>query len=106
MKRIALVALAALADLVILCGTSLPALAADPSHGAQLYQRHCAGCHGTGGRPVMANAPDFTRPTALLKPDPVLQASIRNGRGAMPAYQGILNERDMSDVVAHLRTLR
>lgn len=95
-----------LALAVAACGVPPAALAADPAHGAQLYQRHCAGCHGAGGRPVMANAPDFTRPTALLKPDPVLQASIRNGRGAMPAYQGALNDRDMLDLVAHLRTLR
>lgn len=82
------------------------AIAADPSHGAQLYQHHCAACHGAGGRPVMAHAPDFTRPTTLLKPDPVLQASIRRGRGAMPAYQGTLAERDIADLVAHLRTLK
>lgn len=85
---------------------STAACAADTAKGAQLYRSHCAGCHGNDGRPVMANAPDFTRATALLKPDPVLQAGIRNGRGAMPAYQGQLNDRDILDVVAHLRTLR
>lgn len=96
------------AALLIVLALGLPAVgrAADPSHGAQLYQRHCAACHGAGGRPVMAHAPDFTRPTTLLKPDPVLQASIRAGRGAMPAYQATLSERDMADLVAHLRTLR
>jgi cytochrome c6 len=106
MRRVARVVLATVAELLLLWGGSFAAIAADPSHGAQLYQRHCIGCHGAGGRPVMANAPDFTQPTALLKPDPALQASIRNGRGAMPAYQGLLNDRDMLDVVAHLRTLR
>lgn len=55
---------------------------------------------------VAAHRPDLSRPTALLKPDPVLLLSIRSGRGAMPAYQGLLKDRDILDIVAHLRTFR
>ncbi len=82
------------------------AAAADTLRGAELYRLHCAGCHGAGGRPVLPAAPDFTRPTALLKPDSALLSSIRLGRGAMPGYGGQLRDRDILDVVAHLRTLR
>jgi cytochrome c6 len=32
--------------------------------------------------------------------------SIRTGRGAMPAYQGVLRDREILDIVGHLRTLR
>ena len=84
----------------------LPSLAAEPRQGAQLYARHCSGCHGGDGRPVMPSAPDFSRPTTLLKADPALLAAIRAGRGAMPAYQGLLRDREILDIVAHLRTLR
>lgn len=80
--------------------------AADVIRGAELYQRHCANCHGGSGRPVMPTAPDFARPGVLLRPDPVLLESIRGGRGAMPAYQGVLRDREILDIVAHLRTLR
>lgn len=80
--------------------------AADVDRGADLYRRHCVACHGPGGKPVMPIAPDFSQPTALLKPDPMLLASIRNGRGAMPAYQGQLRDRDILDIVAHLRSFR
>ena len=85
---------------------SLAAHGGDPLRGVDLYRQHCSACHGAGGKPVLPTAPDFTRPTALLKPDLALMASIRQGRGAMPAYDGVLRERDILDIVAHLRTLR
>ncbi len=90
----------------LMVAAAVPANAGDPARGADLYRQHCASCHGAGGRPVLPNAPDFTRHTALLKPDLALLASIRRGRGAMPAYDGVLRDRDILDVVAHLRTLR
>jgi cytochrome c6 len=96
---------------VAVIGASLALLAmavkaADVSRGAELYRQHCAGCHGGDGRAVMPMAPDFSRPGALLKPDLTLLGAIRSGRGAMPAYQGLLRDREILDVVAHLRTLR
>jgi cytochrome c6 len=91
---------------VLLAGAAAHALAADVLRGAELYGRHCAACHGANGRPVLPAAPDFSQPTALLKPDLSLLASIRAGRGAMPAYQGVLRDREILDIVGHLRTLR
>ena len=82
------------------------AQAADVIKGSELYRQHCASCHGNNGRPQMVGAPDFSQPTALLKPDMTLLQSIRTGKGAMPAYQGLLRDRDLLDIVAHLRTLR
>lgn len=80
--------------------------AGDALRGAELYRQHCSACHGAGGRPVLPTAPDFTRHDTLLKPDLALLAAIRKGRGAMPAYDGVLRERDILDIVTHLRTLR
>lgn len=101
MHRAATVLLAAL-----VLGAAPAAQSADVLQGADLYRRHCAACHGGDGRPVMPTAPDFSRPGALLKGDPVLLGAIRAGRGAMPAYQGLLRDREILDIVAHLRTLR
>jgi len=93
--------------MLVVAFCALPgARAADVIKGAQLYKVHCVGCHGGDGRPVMSMAPDLAQPTALLKPDPTLLAAIRSGRGAMPAYQGQLRDREILDIVAHLRTLR
>ncbi len=80
--------------------------AADVQQGAQLFRQHCAACHGTAGRPLLPGTPDLSRPGALLKPDLTLMAGIRTGRGGMPAYQGVLRDREILDIVAHLRTLR
>lgn len=94
------------AGLLLLALAAGAASAGDPRHGADLYRQHCTGCHGEAGRPRMAGAPDFTAPTALMKTDLALAATVRGGRGAMPAYAGLLRERELLDVVAHLRTLR
>ena len=95
--------------LLALAGTLIgptSALAADVHKGAELYQLHCAVCHGSRGRPVMTAAPDLSNHAALMKPDPTLLTAIRAGKGAMPGYQGQLRDRDILDIVAHLRTLR
>jgi cytochrome c6 len=86
--------------------TAFNAQAGDVLRGAELYRQHCAACHGPGGRPVLPTAPDFTHHNTLLKPDLTLLAAIRKGRGAMPGYDGVLRERDILDIVTHLRTLR
>jgi mono/diheme cytochrome c family protein len=99
--------IARLAIAALLAGAGpLPATAADVLAGADLYRRHCTACHGNDGRPVMPSAPDFSRPLALLKPDMTLLAAIRGGRGAMPGYDGQLRDREILDIVAHLRTFR
>lgn len=83
-------------------GTSL---AADTSKGGALYAVHCASCHGASGISVMPSAPNFARGESMLRPDLLLLTSIRNGKNAMPAYQGILSDHDILDVIVYLRTL-
>lgn len=84
---------------------ALGAGAADVQRGATVYAAHCALCHGSNGTPVMPGAPNFRRMESLMRPDMQLMTAIRNGKGAMPGYFGVLREREMLDVVAYLRTL-
>lgn len=79
--------------------------AADIQRGRALYTTHCAICHGELGTPVMPGAPNFRRMESLMRPDMQLMTAIREGKGAMPGYFGILREREILDVIAHLRTL-
>jgi cytochrome c6 len=80
--------------------------AADIARGAQVYNTHCASCHGVNGVSVMPTAPNFARSERMLQPDFQLLAAIKAGRAAMPAYNGVLSDRDIYDVIAYMRTLR
>jgi cytochrome c6 len=82
------------------------ARAADGIRGAQIFRSHCATCHGAAGIATLPNAPSFARGDRLMQPDLALAATIRTGRGPMPSFFGILNDKDMLDVVAYIRTLR
>ena len=82
------------------------AFAADVMKGGQIYRMHCASCHGAGGTSTMPNAPSFARGERLMQPDQVLLGAIRRGRGAMPGFFGVLNDRDTLDVIAYLRSIR
>jgi cytochrome c6 len=82
------------------------AQAADPQQGVKFYTKHCQNCHGATGVAQMPGVPDFSRSQGLLRSDNDLLQFIRNGSGMMPAYRGLLSDRDILDVIAYLRTLR
>ena len=93
---------------VVLAISSLLVVAAQAAsidRGQQLYASYCANCHGQNGTPVWPGTPDFKRSTSLMRPDAQLMAVIRQGKGAMPAYVGIIKERELLDLVAYLRTM-
>ncbi len=79
--------------------------AANPDRGQQLYGTYCANCHGDRGTPIWPGTPDFKRSASLMRPDGQLLAVIRRGKGVMPAYAGVIREREMLDLLAFLRTL-
>jgi cytochrome c6 len=95
--------MAAAVALLVLCAA--PAGAADIRKGGSLYATHCALCHGANGNPVMPGAPNFRRLESLMRPDTQILPAIRNGKGAMPGFFGILRDQEILDVVAYLRTL-
>jgi cytochrome c6 len=94
------------AALAALAAAAPAAPAADIFKGRELYAKHCELCHGPDGRGTLAGAPDFTRSAGLLRPDLDLVQYLRSGRGAHLAYQGILRNEQLLDVVAYLRTLQ
>jgi cytochrome c6 len=79
--------------------------AADTFKGKQLYTTNCLACHGATGKSVIPGAPSLDRGDAMMRPDFTLLTAIRSGKNAMPAFRGIMTDRDIMDVIAYMRTL-
>lgn len=94
------------AVLLALLAAMTPLQAADVNNGRQLYNLHCAGCHGASGMSVMPGAPHIARGAGMMQADAAILASIRNGKNAMPAYVGVLRDQAILDLIAYMRTLR
>ncbi|NMM05005.1 c-type cytochrome [Polaromonas sp.] len=79
--------------------------AADTFKGRQLYTTNCVTCHGATGKSVIPGAPNLGLGDGMMRPDFTLLNAIRSGKNAMPAFRGILSDRDIMDVIAYMRTL-
>jgi mono/diheme cytochrome c family protein len=81
--------------------------------GARVYAARCALCHGPDGRgdgpgaaalnPKPRNYHD--KAYMATRTDAELLEVIRNGKGAMPRWSGILSEAEMQAVLKHVRGL-
>ncbi|HVF92555.1 MAG TPA: cytochrome c [Blastocatellia bacterium] len=91
-------------------GAEKPASDARPvsnANAAQLYTANaCAGCHGTDGKGVVKDAPDFTNAAwQKRESDPHLVEDIKKGKlPKMPAYGDKLKDEEIKALVAHIRT--
>lgn len=92
--------------LVLALGLPGLASAVNIVNGQQLYNMHCAACHGPRGEGVMPEAPKFRMGERLDQPDMVLMMSVKTGKKAMPPFFGILQDAQILDVLAYVRTLR
>lgn len=88
----------------------------DVATGAKLYKRYCRGCHGEDGRggahTFMPHIENLTKKGHIdLLPDSYLYEVIADGGEAvgksayMPAWKVKLSERDIKDVIAHIRNM-
>lgn len=94
-----------LAVLVLGCaGFALKAGAADYFNGKRLYTSYCEGCHGASGQGEIPGTPNFTRGNTLMRPDLQLYVQIRDGKNAMPGFQGVLDENEILDVISYIRS--
>src|SRR5262245_23791205 len=92
-------------------------------HGKTTFERACAACHGTSGQGNGPGARDLNpRPRDLTSgsfrfrttasgaaPRPEdLERTIRRGLpgSAMPAFQGLLSDTEIAEVVAYIDALR
>jgi Cytochrome c, mono- and diheme variants len=79
--------------------------------GADTYKSKCQMCHaadGSGNTPTGKSTKviPFSSPDIVSRSDADLVAITKNGKGKMPAYTGKLTDAQITDVVAHIRTLQ
>lgn len=77
--------------------------AANNIKGQSLFMQHCNNCHEPGNS--VPGSPDFSDINTMMQPDSRILKNIKTGQGAMPAYEGILRENEILDVIAYMRTL-
>lgn len=96
------------AALVLLTASSASA----KDEGAAIYRKSsCAMCHGADGK---GNTPagramkarDLGSPDVQKQSDEALAAVIANGKRSMPAFRSSLNEAQIKELVAFIRTLK
>ena len=69
--------------------------------GEALYEEHCSTCHGERLRPTGA-APDLKNLTADDRTK--FETTVWNGRGQMPAWQGMITEEERASIWAYIRS--
>lgn len=80
-----------------------------PREAAQLFTNHCAVCHGANGNGQSYTAaypgmPAVGNLTTIRKSAPELKQSLREGRGAMPAFHNKLQETEIDSLIHHILT--
>lgn len=87
------------------------ASAASIARGKQLFQTHCASCHGAAGKgDGPAGAALNPKPVDLTimagqHPDGDFAWKIANGRGPMPGWKSVLSEAQIWDTVNFVQSL-
>jgi cytochrome c6 len=73
------------------------------SDGEDLYINNCSRCHqitgeGTNEFPALAGNPVVT----LHNPAPMIDV-VKNGRGSMPSFHGVLNDQETAALLTYIR---
>ena len=72
--------------------------------GASLYTMHCAQCHGEDGKLGSSGAKDLS--ASKLSDEKMLHI-IKNGKGAMPPMEALLEtDTNIQLVLGHIKALR
>jgi mono/diheme cytochrome c family protein len=87
-----------------------PARAAAQDAAEQLFQVHCAMCHGPDGKGdtvigKSAGIPDLHAAAVQQQSDEALAEFIANGKGVMPPFKNSLSSEQIHALVGHVRAL-
>jgi mono/diheme cytochrome c family protein len=94
--------IASLLTVCVLLGCSAVASAQDPiAAGEQVYEEHCASCHGEKLRSTGA-MPDLKEQRADGRTR--FDEMVMKGRGQMPAWQGVVGREELDQLWAYIRS--
>jgi mono/diheme cytochrome c family protein len=86
-------------------------LTAQEKSGYNVYQQHCVICHSDRtdaklvGPSLMSVYKKQYLPSGAAATDERVSATILHGRGMMPPQGNVLDNQDLSDLLAYLHTL-
>lgn len=86
----------------------------DASSGKKIFATNCASCHGVkGAGDGVAAAALNPKPANFAKgkfkygsTDAALKKIIKSGKGSMPPWGSVLSDKDVDNLIAHIRTLK
>ena len=86
----------------LICGSAMAAAQdhAQIEAGEQLYEEHCASCHGEKLR-TTGSAADLKELRASDRPR--FDRVLAEGRGQMPSWQGVLSTDEIDQLWAYIR---
>ncbi|WP_271271040.1 c-type cytochrome [Aliamphritea hakodatensis] len=93
--------------------TSETAQAANLDNGKSKFLTNCQVCHGNkgwGDGPAaagMANKPAniSKKLNSMFSSDTKLTQKVMDGKPGMPAFKGVLNQNDVADIFAYIRSM-
>ncbi len=71
--------------------------------GKAVFEKHCTGCHGSGGTAGIGNAANLH--TSSLDSTAIM-GILQKGRGGMPSFKEVLNPEEMTQVRNYVVQLR
>lgn len=101
----------AMAVIVMMTIMAPPAVADSPSAGQQVFDKHCAKCHGADGAGKTTigekmGLKDLGSAEVQKKSDEDLAKITDEGQGKMPGFGKKLSKDDIKAVVQHMRTFK
>jgi mono/diheme cytochrome c family protein len=98
-KSIFLLSIFLLSLFLLRCGGGTGEEKDDSINAERIYETRCASCHGMDGEKGLSGAVDLT--ASRISMEERIKV-IKNGRGAMIPFQGILNDREIRAVAEYL----
>ncbi|MGD1856664.1 MAG: c-type cytochrome [Leptolyngbyaceae cyanobacterium] len=102
--------LAIIASVVLTIPAFADAYIGDVADGERVFEKNCATCHAGGNNAIISSQTlkqealeQYLFNYRLEHNVEAIAYQVANGRGAMPAFQGRIRDKDIADVAAYVK---